>query len=190
MILQSETSLLLAVLKVLRLPLEKSGAGFSALECDIEADEMSPATVGDLYVPVIPGGFRPGPRHNTSGGVFDFIFAVTVLVIKRTGNVPRDRTREVLIGGYANNLCSLNDDCDRVINAIDFDLGYTVNNIANGIITERTGSSEGFIEPLKFKGIDAKPRIANAELFGGTGTKAGLVRGIYFDGARRIVTRT
>ena len=30
--------------------------------------EMAPAVVGDLYVVLMPGGFRPGPRRNTSGG--------------------------------------------------------------------------------------------------------------------------
>lgn len=187
----SETALLLGVLTVLRMPLDKSGGGFSAHECDIEADEMAPATVGDLYVAVIPGGWRPGPRHNSAGGVWDIIYGVDVLVIKRTGAVPRDRNRELVIGSdYLGNLASLNHDVDRVFHAIDFDLGYTVNNTANRLITDKTGSTEGFVEPLKFKGVDKKPRIANAELFGGTGGKAGLVRGIYFDGARRISTRT
>lgn len=190
MFLYSETALLLAVLTVLRMPLDKSGGGFGAKECDIEADEMAPATVGDLYVAVTPGGWRPGPRHNSSGGVWDIVYGVDVLVIKRTGNVPRDRQREVLIGSeYLGNLESLNHDVDRVFSAIDFDLGYTVNNIANGLIEQKTGSTAGFVEPLKFKGVDKKPRIANAELFGGTGGKAGLIRGIYFDGARRITTR-
>ena len=186
----SETALLLAVLAVLRMPLDKSGGGFAARECDIEADEMAPGNVGDLYVAVMPGGWRPGPRHNTSGGVWDIIYGVDVLVIKRIGAVPRDRTRESLIGSqYMGNLTSLNADLDRVFNAIDFDKGYTVNNTANRLITQETKSTAGFIEPLKFKGVDKKPRIANAEIFGGTGTKAGLIRGIYFDGARRVVTR-
>ena len=191
MILYSETAILLAVLTVLRMPIDKSGGGFSAKECDIEADEMAPGTVGDLYVAVVPGGWRPGPRHNSAGGVWDIIFDVDVLVIKRTGAFPRDRTRDVLIGSdYLGNLSSLNSDLERVLNAIDFDLGYTVNNTANRLILDKTGSSEGFVEPLKFKGLDKKPRIANAEIFGGNGTKAGLIRGIYFGGARRITTRT
>lgn len=188
----AETALMIGARTVLRMPLNERGGGFDPKQCEIEADEMAPATVGDLYVVVMPGGYRPGPRHNTSGGVWDLIYGIDVLVIKRVSHVPRDRTRNVMIGsGYLGNLDSLNEEVDRVINALDFDLTYLVNRTANGLIEKETGSTQGFVEPLKFTGVDKRPKPATPELFGGTGQgKAGLVRGVYFHGARRITTRT
>jgi hypothetical protein len=178
-----ETALLLAVRNVLRMPLDQGGAGFKTTECEIEYDEMAPGTVGDLYVAIMPGGWRPGPRHNTAFGVHDLVFGVDAVVIKRVGNVPRDRMRET----FLLNLDSLSAEIDRITTAIDFT--YLVNNTANALITAKTASTEGFIEPLKFTGVTPRPRPAPAELFGASGTQAGLMRTVSFHGARRVTTR-
>lgn len=186
----AETALMLAVRTVLRMPVDQRGAAMAGKECEIEYDEMSPANVGDQYTAIMPGGVRPGPRHNTSGGVHDLVYGVDVLSIARIGNVPRDRLRDVMGSEYAGNVAALNEQFDKILTAIDFDFTYLVTRTANEIIAKKTGSAQGFIEPLKFTGCDKRPRIANAELFGGTGTKAGLVRGLSFHGARRITTRS
>lgn len=178
-----ETALLLAVRNVLRLATDQGGAGFGELQCEIEYDEMAPGTVGDVYLAVMPGGWRPGPRHNSSGGVHDLVYGVDVVVIKRVGNVPRDRMRET----FLSNVDSLNVEIDRIVTAIDFK--YLVNTVANTLIEEKNGSTEKFIEPLKLSGIDKRPRAAPGELFGGNDTNAGLLRTVFFHGARRITTR-
>lgn len=178
----AETALLQAVQIVLRMPVDERGAAYKNHECEIEADEMAKATVGDLYVAIMPGGRRPGPRHNTSGGVFDLVYGVDVLVVARTSNVPRDR--------YAETVAALNAEADRILGTIDFDFAYLVQRTANALIEKKTGSTEGFVEPLKFTGCDAKPRPANPELFGANGaSQSGLVRKLSFHGARRITTR-
>lgn len=177
----AETALLLAGRTLLRRPLNNGGAGFSDKECQIEADEMAPAVVGDLYVVLMPGGFRPGPRHNTSGGVYDLIYGLDVLVARRTGNVPRDR--------YLATLEALNAEVDRVITALDFDATNQLLQVANRLIREKTGTQDSFIEPLKFAGVDKRPKPAPGSFFGGTSTKAGIMRGVFFQGARLVTAR-
>lgn len=170
-----EKSLLIATRDRIRLQ------GYADKECEVEYDELAPGTVGKTYIIVIPGGWRPGPRHHTSGGVNDIYYAVSIAIIKRISNVPRDRRRDI----FLNNMGNLNEEIDKIFAAVDFK--YELLEAANAIILEKTKSTETFTEPLRFTGIDPKPRPAPAELFAGTGdTAAGLVRAIHFGNARRV----
>lgn len=171
-----EKNLLLAVRNRLR-----SVNSWTHAQCEIELDEAAPATTGDLYAIVMPGGWRPGPRHNTSGGVNDLVYSVDVAVAKRIANVPRDRMRDV----FLNNLGNLSEELDLVYQAIDWK--YEVNDAANALILAETESTEGFIEPLRFASIERRPRIVGGEIFAAKGgASAGMVRVISFTGARRI----
>lgn len=182
----AEKNLLLACRDRLRLPqiTRGGGGGYSDAECNVEFDEMAPATVGNVYIAVIPGGWRPGPRHNTSGGVNDLVYSIKVAVIRRAGSVPRDRTR-----GFLTNLNDLNDDIDRVYQVIDW--RYELINAANAMIVADGGSSDGFIEPLRWSGEIGSPRLVGAEFFGAkVGQAAGMIRVMSFGGARRITVKT
>ena len=180
----AEKALLMAVRDQLRLPTASNGAGYTPEQCEVEYDEMAPAVTGDLYVPVLAGGWVPGPRHNTCGGINDLVYAVRVAVVKRGSHVPRDRKRDIFLG----NVGDLADEIDKIYNAIDW--RYTVNDAANAIILKQTGSSEGFTEVLKFAGIDDKPTAVDASFFGGNGKESGLMRRIWFRGARRETTKS
>lgn len=176
----AEKNLLLAVRNRLRTATGSGGAGFSDAECDIEFDEMAPATQGHRYIVVMPAGWRPGPRHNTSGGVNDLIYAVDVTVIQRVANVARDR--------YRTTLTALEALADLIFPVVDFN--YTTLAAANTLLAAETPSStEGFSEPLRFIGM-GKPRLVSGELFGGAEPKAGLARTVSFGGARRITVKT
>lgn len=185
----AEKALLLATRNRLRMPLNQAfpsqgGAGFSDDECQVEFDHMAPATIGKRYIAVMPGGWRPGPCHNTSGGVNDLVYGVDVLVVVRVGNVARDRLRDT----FLNNVGALDEQIDKLFPVIDFN--ESLRNDANTIIQAEGGSTEPFIENLRFTGTDARPRLADAELFAGTtGQAAGLMRVIHFHGARRITTK-
>lgn len=172
----AEKNLLLAVRNAIR-----AAGPFANDECEIEYDELAPATSGDKYIIVMPAGWRPGARHNTCGGISDLLYQVDVLVARRITHVPRDRRRE----RFLDNLQSLTTVMDKVFEAVDFN--YTTMNAANTLITAETASTEGFTEPLKFVGMDGRPRIVGAELFGGSEENAaGLARTIHFGNARRI----
>lgn len=67
-VLTAEKNLLLAVRNTLRTLLT-----LTDVECEVELDEMAPATVGERYFAIMPGGYRPGPMHESSGGVRDLI---------------------------------------------------------------------------------------------------------------------
>ena len=175
----SEKHLLLAVRDMIR-----SKCGYKETECAIELDEMAPATVGQLYVAVTPGGCRLGQRHMTCGGVHDLVWNVNAIVIKRIRNVPRDRLRDT----FLENIGSLDEEIDVIIEAVDWQ--YDVINAATASLAEE-GLEPGFIEPLKFTGLDDKPRLANPDLFAGAqqhggSVPCGMVRAIRFGGARRI----
>ena len=178
----AEKSLLTAVRNRLRLAVLAGGAGYADNECEVEFDELAPATVGHVYVAVMPGGWAPGPRHKTCGGINDLVYGVDVLVVKRVTHIPRDRKRDV----FLNNLDALTEEIDKIYSAIDF--SYPLLNAANALILAATGSSEGFMEPLNFAGVDKRPREVNPELFNDVPgkTKAGMARTIMFHGARRM----
>lgn len=159
-------------------------AGFTERQCEVEFDEMAPGTVGDVYLAIMPAGYARGPRHNTSGGVNDLIYAVDVVVVKRATATPRDRRRNL----FTDNLTGLNSQLSKVHAELDF--RYEVLDLANALIQQQSESEEGFIEPLRFISVDPKPRVAPAELFGGAGeTTAGIMRVARFGGARRITTK-
>lgn len=183
----AEISLLRACRDRLRLPQNTSGGGggYSETECEVEFDEMAPATVGKVYVAALPGGWRPGPHHNTSGGVNDLVYSVRIAVVRRISNVPRDRKRSV----FLDNLDSLDDDIDRIYSVVDWK--YELINAASAIILAEGGSSEGFIEPLRLVGEISQPREVGSEFFGGKpGDAAGMMRVLPFGGARRVTVKT
>lgn len=179
----SQKYLLTAVRNQLRLP-APTGAGYRDTECDCEPDDDFPATAGDVYVAVMAGGFMPGPTHNSSGGVRDFIYGVNVAVVRRISNVPKDRKTDV----FLNHLDSLDDDIDRIIANVDWNQSIRV--AANALITAETGSTQGFIYPLRLAGQVSAPQPVGAEKFGAVGAKhpAGMMVTIPFHSARRITT--
>jgi hypothetical protein len=179
--LAAEKSLLIAVRDRLR-----EQCGYSDRQCEVEYDEIVPAVGGDMYIVVAGGGWRPGPRHNTSGQVNDLIYAVDVCVVKRITSVPRDRRTAV----YLRNLSALTEEVDKIYLALDWDY-TTIMERANRIILEETGSVEGFINPLRFMGISRRPEIVGGDMFGSTQEpNAGLMRVINFGGARRVSSKT
>jgi hypothetical protein len=178
--LAAEKNLLLAVRDALRV-----AGPYTEAQCDIEMDEQAPATAGDTYIVVTTGGWQPGPTHQKSGGVNDLIYAVDVGVVKRAGATPRDRRRNI----FFRNLSSLDAELDKIFTAIDFE--YDVMNAANALILAETGSTNGFIRPLVFTGMDRKPRVVPAEFFAGAPGEnaAALMRTISFGGARRLTVK-
>ena len=179
----SETALLLAVRERIRV-----GCGYGDAECEIEYDELAPATVGNVYVVVSPAGVVPGPCHEPSGGVVDKVFSVSVSVILKMHATPRSRTRELFLWTS----CSLNKRLEQIQEELDFRHPWPpVMERVNELVA--WDGFQGFEERLRLVGEDKKPRAANQELFaaGQTGSApAGLVRSLTFGGARRIRVKT
>lgn len=183
--LASEKNLVLAVRNILRTATGSGGAGYTNAQCDVEIGDMVPPIAGDLYVAVHPGGWTKGPRHNSSGGVFDFVYSVKVTVIRRITHVPKDKTRDV----YLNNSVNLAAEIDKIISVIDFN--YSVMNAANALIQTETSSTQGFHHPLVFDNVTSEPEICGSEIFSGTREdRAGMKRTITFGMARRTTSRS
>ena len=185
----SESALLRAVVTEIRA--HNSSATYLARQVEYEIDELAPATVGDLYIMVIPAGVEAGPTHNTSGGVRDRLHNVDVAIALRAPKKPRDRRHEYLtdfrgttsVGAqFAGHDMNINEQ-------IDFQ--NIVMTTANALILAESGSSEGFIETLKFAGL-GPIHDAPGEVFAGMPgeSAAALIRTIRFRGARRIETLT
>lgn len=163
----------------------RAHAAYQERQIDVELDEIAPPTAGDLYILVIPAGSEPGPSHNTNAGAIDRLYAVDVAVAMRAPMVPRDRRRRL----FLDRVRSYQLHERNILSKIDFQ--YAVNTSANALISANEGSTEGFIEPLKFAGTGPF-RTAPADLFAaGSGeTVAAVIRRIHFRGARRIETRS
>ena len=177
--LEGEKSLLIATRDRIR-----EQGQYKDYECEIEFDDQAPAVASDLYVVVTTGGWQPGPRHATAKGVNDLVYSVNVTIVRKAGATPRDRRRNI----FFRNLSSLTVEIDKVYTAIDWNLDLM--KLANDLIRTATGSTQGFIHPLVFSGMDRQPRIVPGEFFGGTGESvAGLARTITFSSARRMTLK-
>ena len=185
----SESALLRAVVSEIRA--HNSSATYLARQVEVEFDELAPATVGDLYIMVIPAGVEAGPTHSTGSVVIDRVYAVDVAIVLRAPKKPRDRRREYLtdfrgttsIGSqFAGHELNINEQIDSQ---------NLVMTAANALILAESLSTEGFIEPLKFAGV-GPIREAPAEVFAGMPgeSAAALIRTIRFRGARRMETLT
>lgn len=173
--LDTETAMLVAVRDRLRTELSLTND-----ECEIEYDELAHASVGKRYVIVIPGGLRPGELHDPNSGTMDEIVSVSVMVILRNRDVPRDRMRQMFVSTNA----ALNRQIARVREAIDCKVDLLAE-ADEWLVTAQTG--QGFCEMLRWVGQDDKPRGVNPEIFSGDGTQAaGMARVIRFSGARRL----
>ena len=183
----SESALLRAVVTEIRA--HNVSATYRARQVEVEYDEFAPATVGDLYIMVIPAGVEAGPTHNTSGGVIDRIYSVDVAIALRAPKKPRDRRREYLTDfrGTASVGAHFARHEFNISEQIDFQ--NIVMTTANALILAESASTEGFIETLKFAGL-GPIHDAPAEVFAGMSGEsvAALIRTIRFRGARRIET--
>lgn len=182
--IDAETALLVAVRDRLRTELT-----LDAGECDVELDDEVPAIAGDRYVAVVPGGMVPGPRHNTSGGVWDMRLACRVTVFHRMRDVPRDRRRSV----FLQRVSGINAELSGIISQVDF--SYALLNAAT-VLLEGQADGGKFFEPLKFAMTDERPVPVFRDAFdaaGNTVTGADPVvaikRGVRFAGARFLKTR-
>lgn len=184
----SESALLRAVVTEIRA--HNSSATYLARQVEVEFDEFAPATVGDLYIMVIPAGVEPGPAHNSSGGVVDKLYGVDVAVVLRAPKKPRDRKREYLTDFRGTASVGAHFSTHELNINLQIDFSYDVLGTANTFITDELSSSDGFMEPLKFAGL-GPIREAPAEVFGGVSgeSAAALIRTIRYRGARRIENR-
>jgi hypothetical protein len=173
----SESALLEAVRDEIR-----GNAAFNNNQVQVEHDEMAPSYSGDLYIAVIPAGFRNGPTHHLSGHVNDFIYSVDVAVVMRAPKYPRDRRRDL----FVKTTLSLNKHITTILDEVDFT--YSVNATANATISSVEGSSYGFIEVLKLTSVDPRPKLVSGAMYGDNPNeaRAGLARVIHLTGARRV----
>lgn len=176
----SESALLKAVRDQIR-----THDAFRDRQVNVELDEdVAPSVVGDLYVAVIPAGQTPGPHNDVARFASDIIYSVDVCVIMRAPKVPRDRQRDILIATTA----SLEVYEVAIRSKVDFQ--EAVNVAADAYILAETGSTDVFVEMLKYHGC-GRIRRAPAELFAGTPGEpvAAIKRTYHFRGARRLLNR-
>lgn len=180
MIFEAETALLVAVrLRLIdQLHLDES-------IIDIELDDIAPAIAGDLYFAVSPAQAQAGRHSQNADQAHHNLFGVRVAVLKRIGNVPRDRRRHV----FLDRLRGINAELSRVNRAIRFD--YHTLNLAN-LDLARNNISGSFIRPLVPTSVDGKPRLVTGDIYDSrpTGSHGDLivamVRGITFSGAEFV----
>ena len=174
----TESALLEAVAERLRDSIE-----LDPTEAEVEHDEQAPVAVGEKYFCILAGGVMPGPSEAGSVLILDEIVNVDVTVIIRCANVSRDKVREVFLG----NVKSLNSQVRKVVEAIHGKYDNVIN-LANTFIQRESGSTEGFIETLRFAGMDTRPRLVGGATFAARPeeSRAGLARTVRFRNARRI----
>jgi hypothetical protein len=156
--------------------------------CDLQLDDQIPATAQDDYYAVIGAGTRPGPRHNTSGGVFDLVYSVRVVIYHRITHVARDRRRSV----YDNLFTTMNAKLDDIIPLLDFK--YDLLADAQAMLSETVWADGKYVEPFRRFTPDPNPRTVMRDPYDAAVGTAGdpivaLARGITFEGVRFLFAR-
>lgn len=186
--LEAEIALLEAVHTqiITKLPLR-------AEQCDIEPEEdLAPAIAPDIYLAIVPNGVFPGPRQNTSGGVWDLTFSVRIVAYEKIADVARDRQKNV----YLNRVKNLNGLLSRAIRFLVFnqDVRTRAENLLSGL-------AEGgqFPEPFKTFTPDKAARSVSWDVYDGAQPSGGnpivspilaMKRGVTLDGCRFLRDRT
>lgn len=154
----------------------------------IDQDEYAPPPAAITHIVVTSGGITPGPKHSPSGGVWDFVYAVDVIVMRRVTNVPKDRAADPWL--YLAD--SLNTFVEAVLSALDWSEGW-LERINTMLVSESANLNEQpFLKYLTFEGIDAKPQTVPGSVFGcdEREPRAGIKRKIRFGGARRVTYKS
>lgn len=178
--IDAETSLVLAVRTRLQ-----SVLAMTAQQCDIEPDEMVPAIAGAEYIAVLPAGVQAGPRHKSSGGVWDLYVSVRVVVFHRVAELPRDRRRSALLDRYR----GLNSRLSEVVRAVDY--VYAINDLATADVNQAGDERGEFVEPLKLAQTDPTIGMVSFDLYAAQQSQLGdpivaLKRGVLFTGSRFV----
>lgn len=162
--------------------------------CEIELDDIAPATTATNYYAISPFGFQNGPTYDSSGTVWDYYLGVRIASMTRLTNVPRDRVRSV----YLDRLKGVNARLTPIVQMTDF--VYPILDRVNAEIDDELDDTKlggCIIEPLRFVSIDPKPILIGYEPydakppsgFSGTNENLAIVRGINFGGARYLRVR-
>jgi hypothetical protein len=156
-------------------------------ECDIEPDEDIAATSGDIYIAILPAGVSPGPFHNTSGQVQDFMYSIKVVVYRRMAATPKDRNASVFLRESK----GLNALLSKVANAIDW--SASVQYHATNLMQAEHPTWEPIKGAPRIVQADPKPQMLvsrdyEGQAVGGKGTTPfiGFKRGVVFGGMRWI----
>lgn len=180
----TEQSLLLAVRTWLRTATGSGGAGYSEAQCDIQYDEYAAAIAPDVFVCIMSGQFDGDQVQDTSGEVNDMRLGVDITVFRRMTWIARDRKTNVYLAASS----ALSADCSKIIDVLSW--RYAVLTTANATLAAAPySSSYGFSEPLRFAGMDGRPRgMSAANIFDSAQEdEVCMARTIRFRGARRIV---
>lgn len=181
----AEAALLRATRNYLR-----SQLALTAEECDIEFDGEVPAVAREWYYAIVPGGITLGPRHQSSGGVWDYKIAARVVLYRRIAGVARDRRSDILIDLQTEVASKL----DEVIDKLDY--SYPLLDAA-ALLLPGTLSEDGeFPEPFR----EVRPDLSTEMIYRDPYTAAqmeskmgdpvlGVRRGVTFSGARFMKVR-
>ena len=181
MILEAETSLLIAVRARLLATLEMSDD-----QVDIEIDDVAPAMIGQVFYCISPSGAGAGRYSQQADMTTHNVFGVRVAVMERITDVPRDRRRDT---AFLDRLRSINGRLSQVSRLLRFDYQTLVTANAELALLGIPGK---FHRPLVPMSVDGKPRMLTSDVVGAKATNTGgdlmvvMVRGIDFGGAEFI----
>ncbi len=181
MILQAETSLLIAVRQHLK---DQLGIGDDAI--DVELDDTAPAMSGQVFYAISPSNASQGRYSGTFGAPAHDMLGARVAVIMRMGNVPKDRTRQSAFLDRLHGINSLVSNVSRAVRQ-----NYDLINIANAEL-EQMGVDGSFTKPLVPVSVDPKPRMATGDIYDAGRNNSGgnaqvvMIRGVNFANAEFI----
>lgn len=152
-----------------------------AASCSVRPDGRPKPECGDIFVAIHGADKSPGPSNDQDVGV-DITVGLTVTVTYRTAYINDNELDQV----YAKQSLAIEALCDRIITLIHKQYGLM--GAANNLIS---GTTQLFIEPLRWLGGDAEPTKVGNEWFNPTapeqGGWVGMVMSNRFGQARRLI---
>lgn len=174
--------------------------GLKLGQCEVELDNQVPAITAQDYYAITAGGIRPGPRHKSSGGVFDVEISVRVTLYRRVAEVARDRRRNVFMDLMKGTSVQL----ERVIRSLDYSYDLTTAALVLMQAVIDDGGHPGVVanaggrwpEPFRTFSPDTSSRMVTsdydpAQMAGAPADPiVAISRGVLFSGARYMQVRT
>lgn len=163
----------------------RSGMKLAESICDTRLPPGEPPVwSGSEYFAVWGSDWSAGEYTAESDDTFDEVFAVTITITKRIGDIPLD----VLPGEVLHRTKLGLESTARKVIQTTIRGRFSICSRAQAILLDRqsTATIQGFVEPIRFLGVDP-PSLVGPDWFGAEeGGDAGLIMNVRLGNARRI----
>lgn len=184
-----------ALLYAVRDGIRAYSINYDQATCELMDDGRPPPRAGNVFV-AIHGGTARSDRDNQLYELYGFSVTLTMRVgipLDRVGDQLMSRNIERVPLGYRQGFYAKLEQLRAYLHMnwqITVKQSQTPNSANDNLAAWLTGTVYGFVEPMRYRGLEAPPRLVGAEWFGAdpgeSDQEIGMVATLKFDGAKRV----